>query len=185
MNLFERLYAIFSERTANSSTSNSLQWVSVPGFEKGYEINIRGVIRSKGHRYYHKLLPQKENNRGYLTVKLSNGGVSSSQFVHRLLALAFIPNPDGKAFVNHKNGIKTDNRINNLEWVTHQENISHAYSTGLISMDSKVKRVKDTCTGRTYESIKEAASDLGIPYSTCKNYLNGRRPNPTCLKLAA
>lgn len=102
-----------------------------------------------------------------------------------MLALSFIPNHGGKRYVNHINGIKTDNRLENLEWVTHQENIQLAYDTGLINKVSQMRAVRDICTGKEYNSVKEAAQALSIPYSTCKNYLNGNRPNVTCLRYAA
>ncbi|WP_018611900.1 HNH endonuclease [Segetibacter koreensis] len=105
--------------------------------------------------------------------------------MHRLLALAYVPNPDGKPYVNHINEIKTDIRPENLEWSTHQENVLHAYRTGLISKKSQMKIVVDRCTGETFQSVKEAAQARSIPYSTCKNYLNGRRPNITSLRYAA
>ncbi len=68
---------------------------------------------------------------GYLQISISNNGKAKSILVHRLIAETFIPNPQKKIEVNHKNGIKNDNRVENLEWVTHKENIKHAYAIGL------------------------------------------------------
>jgi hypothetical protein len=157
----------------------------VPGYEKVYEITWNGTVRTKSKRSKERVLQQRIDRAGYLTVRLHKNGKSCTHLVHRLLADALIPNYLGKKYVNHRNGIKICNRLLNLEWSTHQENVIHAYKTGLTSKASQMKMVVDNCTGKRYSSVKEAAEALRIPYSTCKNYLNGRRPNPTCLQYAA
>lgn len=83
-----------------------------------------------------KYLKCSPNSRGYATVQIpkemrTTGRRGQSYQVHRLVALAFIPNPKNKPCINHKNGIKTDNRIENLEWCTAKENIHHAEKAGL------------------------------------------------------
>jgi hypothetical protein len=70
------------------------------------------------------------NDRGYLTVRLSKSGTGKSMAVSRLVALTFIPNPEGKLCVNHINSVRNDNRLENLEWCTHGENMRHAARMG-------------------------------------------------------
>lgn len=158
-------------------------WKPVTGYENYYEVNPEGVVRSKHKLTRGQVMTPRIDRGGYLTVRLNKPGrLSSTQYVHRILALAFIPNPEGKCCVNHLNGNKLDNSLENLAWASHQENVKHAYDMGLIAKPN-VKRVVDHCTGQEYESAKEAALFTGIPYNTLRNYLNGGiATNSTCLE---
>jgi hypothetical protein len=90
-----------------------------------YYCDINGNVFSKK-----KKLKQSKRN-GYLCVSLCHKGLCKSINVHRIIAETFIPNPYNKKQVNHINGIKTDNRVENLEWVSHSENMIHAITNGL------------------------------------------------------
>ncbi|MBL0182493.1 MAG: HNH endonuclease [Chitinophagaceae bacterium] len=161
------------------------EWVPIKNYENYYEINSVGEVRSLHKPTYGYKMEQRLDRAGYYTVRLNKPGrKSSTQYVHRLLGFAFIENPDNKCCINHIDGNKLNNSINNLEWVTPSENMLHAYNTGLLKI--KAKSVLDTCTGKIYSSIKEAAKALNINYGTCRNYLNGNiKTNNTCLRFAA
>lgn len=107
-------------------------WLPINGYEKYYKISNLGRIYSFINN---KDLKPWKNRKGYLFVKLFNLdlGVNKTISIHRLVALNFICNPDDKPQVNHINGIKTDNRVENLEWCTCKENICAAYNTGIKS----------------------------------------------------
>lgn len=106
-------------------------WVDIDDYEGLYKVSNLGRIKSLDFNHTGKvgILTQKDNN--YLEVKLSKNKIPKYKSVHRLVAIAFIPNPLNKPQVNHISGDKTDNRISNLEWNTRSENMQHAYDIGL------------------------------------------------------
>jgi hypothetical protein len=108
------------------------------------------VIGARGKPLKHRV------HQGYVRVRLRDGWYP----LHRLLALKFIPNPEGKQQVNHKDGNRFNNSLDNLEWVTHQENLYHAMDNGLHAWGrTKVK----SSDGIIYTSQAEAARAVSAP----------------------
>jgi|ERR1700733_3345425 len=154
-------------------------WVPVKGYEGHYEVSSRSRIRSidrvvNNISYGDKnvkgvILKPANNPQGYPCVSLSLNADAKTSTVHRIVATAFIPNPKNKKCINHKNGIKTDCRISNLEWATHSENNFHAYSIlgKVLKMPSGKdspfsKKVYCSTLDVSFDSVREAHSALGI-----------------------
>jgi hypothetical protein len=144
------------------------------------------VLNNKTNRELKPII----NSNGYYAVGLCNKGKVAMTLIHRLVASAFLINSNNKKEVNHINGIKTNNRIENLEWATRSENMKHAFKNGLKIITNKQiqesrkrlsKKVLNTQTGIFYKSAKEAAMELQINKNTLYGYLSGKSLNITSL----
>jgi len=132
---------------------------------------------------------------GYYSTTLRDANYNQKTvYVHRIVAMTYLDNPENKATVNHINGIKTDNRVENLEWSTYSENCKHAHKMGLnyISMSNRLQAAKnikgmsskivlDTQTGIFYNSAREAAKAINVNSNTLHGRLNGHKKNNTSL----
>lgn len=136
-------------------------WKPVLGYDGLYEVSDMGRIRSLRKN---KIL--KGGGLRYLGVVLCKGGVKKKRFnIHRLVANAFIPNPNNKPHVNHKFGDKNDNRASSLEWVTQKENCRHSFDTGLQKIH---KGKKNHMYGRFGVDSNKGKPVLQV------NFLNGK-----------
>ena len=115
------------------------KWKIIEGFPK-YLISNKGRIKILSTLEDKKVFVKDD---GYIATTLGNGE-QSYKYVHRLVAEAFIKNKHDKPQVNHINGVKGDNRAENLEWVTTAENIRHAIDTGLLKYKKKEKEIKNS-----------------------------------------
>ena len=140
-------------------------WKDIPNFERLYQASLSGYIRNKEGR----ILKFYLNPNGYLQVRLSKNGVAKTYRVNRLIALTFIENLENKHTVNHINGIKTDNRVENLEWATEKEQAIHRHkilsvpTSDCFACHKANKRKIIRSDGKIYNSIKDAKIDLGKP----------------------
>lgn len=104
---------------------------------------------------------------------MSNNGKFKRYLLHRLIATFYIPNPENKEFVNHKNGIKSDNRVENLEWVTRSENEKHAHLTGLKNNKGESHPSNKLTLDQVYEirslylSKKFKQKELAVKFNVC------------------
>lgn len=166
------------------------EWRDIDGYEGLYQISNFGRVKSSDRVMPHKahgtwrikarILKQflaGPVGSQYKSVFLHQGNGKQNIFrVHRLVAIAFIPNPDGKEQVNHIDGCKTNNYVSNLEWVTALENTAHAWKNGLCNnvIEAKSRPVINVDTGERFSSLKEAANKHGVTGSAIMRACQGK-----------
>ena len=149
--------------------------------DKKYKVSSEGeIVNTLTGK---KLKPILQAN-GYSHVTLSDKGSHKQRKVHRLVAKAFVNNPNNYPFVNHIDGDKTNNSAGNLEWCTQSMNMKHAYEHGLQkpirsqieysrlkAVEARKRPVKNIVTGKTYESISECAREEHLSHSAISFHL--------------
>lgn len=190
----EPLLAVGSFKMENNQEEEEI-WKDVIGYEGLYQISTLGNVKAlkkirnvgpgcKSIRVYpEKIMRPSISRDGYSLIGFRKDGLCTTYLVHRLIALHFIPNPENKPQVNHINGVKTDNTVVNLEWVTVSENGLHSYKNGL----QKPQKGKDhvnskplrqlTLEGelvRTWESCRQVERTLGYPNTHINACCNGK-----------
>ena len=152
------------------------EWRDVLGYEGLYEVSDQGRVRRNG-----KILKPGKNNWGYLQVFLSKNEILKTSKIHRLVASAFIPNPQNLPEINHKDENKTNNCLDNLEWCTHDyntnygtrnaraaERISEKLSKPVLQFDKEGNFIRE------WPSIMEVERELGINNSNVSKCCLGR-----------
>ena len=151
-------------------------WKDVPGYSGLYQVSNLGRVMSYRNQYGHgpRIIHGEKTKSGYIQVKLNKERFK----VHRLVAMAFIPNPDGLPQINHKNEIKTDNRPDNLEWCDSKYNNNYGLRTqkASVSLSKPVKQLsRDGVLIRVFYGIHEAGRETNIDYRNIYRVLAGQR----------
>lgn len=157
----------------NQQLSSKAEWREVKEYTN-YEVNQFGGIRHKKRK---KFLKPRSNNGGYQYVNFKINGKNTNFAVHRIVANAFIPNPNGYTEINHKDYDKTNNCIDNLEWVLSSYNKQHAF----LKQENRKSRgkavsqyTKEGIFIKTFDTITEAAQELNCCVSAISNCCLGR-----------
>lgn len=166
------------------------EWRDIPGYEGLYQVSSLGRVKRVKHwkvqdtkrlnKYYrYRKLPEKilsimKRPNGYCSVNLSKGKIQKQFWVHRLVALAFLPHSEEEAEVNHKDCNPSNNALSNLEWCTHEYNINYGDRTAKAAAKFE-KKVRCIETGIVYSSGKAASKSTGALTSKISLVCNKKR----------
>ncbi len=156
---------------------DTIRWLPAKGYERQYEVSDSGEIRSLHKRNYKKLLKLRVDRGGYIAARLSKDGKTNTVWVHRLVGLTFIENLENKPHINHKDCNKQNNHYTNLEWVTHSENIQHAYDNGRMDANKGKNHhfaVVVMCieSGEIFYTLRDASKKLKVNYGKLRYQLD-------------
>lgn len=162
--------------------NNEVVWKPIPGYEQLYEVSNTGFVRN----VHTGLIKSNEiDKNGYVRIQLCKDKVHRKFFVHRLVATCFIENPQNKPQVNHKDMNRSNNNVDNLEWVTNSENQKHAIRIrGMLSQQFKnvpYQLTKSDGTKILFKSMKELTKSIGRSMQWGYNLI--RMHNGYCSKL--
>lgn len=157
-------------------------WKDIKGYEGFYQVSDCGRVRSLERDVFspngtvnrhieEKILVPVLNNKGYSLVNLFKNGKGKLMLVHRLVAMAFIPNPENKSQINHRDEVKTNNVVENLEWCSAQENINYGTRTARAVQNCRSFKLENNPRARavfcvelnkTFDCAKRVEEELGI-----------------------
>lgn len=156
-------------------------WRDIKGYEGCYQVSNMGrvkslsrvIVRSDGQSITVKerILSESKNDRGYYGVRISKNGKQSTPKIHSLVANAFIPNPQNLKEVNHKDGNKKNNYVDNLEWSTRSHNIKHAFDNGLNTTVGE-NNPRSVLTELDVVNIRDRRDNGELEKSVYKDYSN-------------
>lgn len=149
-------------------------WKDIKGYEGLYQVSINGDIKNK---FGVVINGWQQNKHGYRKVRLYKNRKAKDFYLHRIVAIAFVDNPNSKPIINHIDSNPKNNKASNLEWVTQKENMEHASINNRLNTNGT--KVLNTETNEVFKSIKAAADSIGMKQNTLVYKLLGKRKNET------
>ena len=175
----------FNKTITDIANQEIYRWVYINGVKTHYKVSNHGNVISTDYLGTGKsqLLKKHKRDDGYLGITIYINNIPNPRSIHRLVADAFIPNPENLPYVNHKDGNKENNNVNNLEWITSKGNSNHAVDIGLIKSCEDSHRAK--CTNaqiinvcellvQNELTLQQISAKTNVSYDTVYDVLRGK-----------